>query len=113
MLFRSHANTPAESTQQQATVPIAATPALAMRQLPDFVSLVEAQGPAVVNISVTGKTEARDGQNQAMPDIPELFKRFGIPQPMPGNPGEMPERHGRIVAVAHRRQMPGYWRERK
>ena len=91
----AHANTPAEATQQQAALPSAAAPAVAMRQLPDFVSLVEAQGPAVVNISVTGKTEQGGGANGAMPpDIPELFKRFGIPQPMPGNPGEMPERHG-------------------
>ena len=90
----AQANTPAETTQKQAAMPSVAVPAVAVRGLPDFVSLVETQGPAVVNISVTGKAEAGDGPNGAMPDIPELFKRFGIPQPMPGNPGTMPERHG-------------------
>ncbi len=86
----AHANTPQEIAQKQT----AAAPVVAAHQLPDFVSLVESQGPAVVNISVTGKAEEGDGPNGAMPDIPELFKRFGIPQPMPGNPGAMPERHG-------------------
>ena len=86
-------NAQANTVQEQAVKPVAATatPNVAARQLPDFVSLVESQGPAVVNISVTAKMDSMAGQDMP-PEIPEFFKRFGIPQP--GNPGQMPERGG-------------------
>ncbi len=86
-------NAQANTVQEQAVKPVAATATLnvAARQLPDFVSLVESQGPAVVNISVTAKMDSMAGQDMP-PEIPEFFKRFGIPQP--GNPGQMPERGG-------------------
>jgi len=60
--------------------------------LPNFSSIVEHSGPAVVNISVAQKKEAR-AQNgpQASPDEPmlEFFRRFGMPTPQ----GKMPS-HG-------------------
>ncbi len=85
-LSNAHAN----AAQEQALKADAA-PAISTRQLPDFVSLVESQGPAVVNISVTAKMEQLAGQNMP-PELPEFFKRFGIPQP--GIPEQMPERGG-------------------
>ena len=80
----------ANTVQEQAVKPDAAPITLA-RQLPDFVSLVESQGPAVVNISVTAKMDKMAGQDMP-PEMPDFFKRFGIPQP--GMPGPAPERGG-------------------
>jgi serine protease Do len=85
----AHANTVQEQVVNPDTSP--AAPSAAARQLPDFVSLVDSQGPAVVNISVTAKMENMAGQDMP-PEVPEFFKRFGIPQP--GNPDQMPERGG-------------------
>ena len=77
---------------QEQPAKIEAVPIVAGRQLPDFVSLVESQGPAVVNISVTAKMETMAGQE--IPDMPEFFKRFGIPQPNMPAPQPQPERGG-------------------
>ncbi|MEG3192224.1 Do family serine endopeptidase [Lysobacter sp. D1-1-M9] len=61
--------------------------------LPDFTTLVQRVGPAVVNISA--ETEPRRGPSEQMPgqqEIPEIFRRFfgpGTPG-VPGMPG-MPE----------------------
>ncbi len=85
----AHANTVQEQVVKSETAP--AAPVAVARQLPDFVSLVDSQGPAVVNISVTAKMDNMAGQDMP-PEVPEFFKRFGIPQP--GNPGPMPERGG-------------------
>jgi len=55
--------------------------------LPDFARITEQQGPAVVNITVTGMRKASaafDGD-----DLPEFFRRFGMPG-MPGM-GAQPE----------------------
>ena len=80
----------ANAVQEQA-VKLDAAPMSSARQLPDFVSLVESQGPAVVNISVTAKMDKMAGQDMP-PEMPDFFKRFGIPQP--GMPGPAPERGG-------------------
>ncbi|MCX7151091.1 MAG: DegQ family serine endoprotease [Proteobacteria bacterium] len=63
----------ATSTQALAAAPVNA------RGLPDFTALVEREGPAVVNISVTSLKR----QTAANPDDPsfELFRRFGLPMP--------------------------------
>jgi serine protease Do len=79
----------ANAVQEQAAKPSAA-PVVAGRLLPDFVSLVESQGPAVVNISVTAKMDNMAGQE--IPELPEFFKRFGIPQP--NIPAPQPDRGG-------------------
>ncbi len=81
----------ANAVQEQAVKPDAAPITLA-RQLPDFVSLVESQGPAVVNISVTAKKMDNMAGQEMPPEMPEFFKRFGIPQP--GMPGPAPDRGG-------------------
>jgi serine protease Do len=72
-----------------------ATPQMA-RALPDFSTLVEANGPAVVNISVTQiqKTAASGPQFRGLdPNDPfyEFFRRFQIPMPQQG---ESPPVHG-------------------
>lgn len=51
---------------------------------PDFARITELQGPAVVNISVTGVRKAAAGPAE-LEDMPEFFGRFG-----PGTPG-LPE----------------------
>ena len=69
------------------------------RVLPDFATLVEQVGPAVVNVSVVEKAH-RIGNDSADEDsedpFQEFFRRFGIPAP--GQPGrrnyEIPQRQG-------------------
>jgi serine protease Do len=59
------------------------------RVLPDFATLVEQVGPAVVNVSVVEKSRrvrnqsSDDSESQEDP-FQEFFKRFGIPQPDQG-----------------------------
>ena len=59
------------------------------RDLPDFTDLVEKQGPAVVNISITQVIHAARGGQQFPLDendpMAELFRRFGQPR-VPGMP---------------------------
>jgi len=73
------------------------------RVLPDFATLVEQVGPAVVNVSVVEKAH-RVARNQSSDDegaddpFQEFFKRFGIPNPgQQGGQGrglETPQRQG-------------------
>jgi serine protease Do len=58
--------------------PQSATQAAA--RLPDFASLVEQYGPAVVKIAVT-KSQSSAVASDAMPELDEFFRRFGIPRP--------------------------------
>jgi serine protease Do len=76
-------------------VETAAVSAPALQVLPDFAKLVEQNGPAVVNISVTGnmRTSAGAPDLELSPDDPmfEFFRRFGqgVPrgmQPQPRTP---------------------------
>jgi serine protease Do len=66
------------------------------RVLPDFATLVEQVGPAVVNVSVVEKAKrvARRGNDDSGEDDPvqEFFRRFGMPQPRGGY--EQPQRQG-------------------
>jgi serine protease Do len=59
----------------------------AARSLPDFSSLVEQYGPAVVNISTTQKVSAQERQSGMDPNDPlfEFFRRFQIPMPEGNN----------------------------
>jgi serine protease Do len=70
----------AQRTQQAPVSP-------ATRPLPDFSSLVEQYGPAVVNISTTQKVSAQDRQSGLDPNDPfyEFFRRFNIPMPEGNN----------------------------
>jgi serine protease Do len=60
-------------------------------ELPDFINLVEKNGPAVVNVQATETAEANaqmqspDGNGQE--DIPEIFRRFFGPLPRGQQPG--------------------------
>ena len=61
--------------------------------LPDFTTLVETYGPAVVNVTVVGKAQTVDfpGSSPRSGDpLEEFFRRFG--QPMPR--GNQPPSHG-------------------
>src|SRR5262245_14786226 len=69
------------------------------RVLPDFATLVEQVGPAVVNVGVVEKAQQRTRGRSAQPDaddpMQEFFRRFGIPAPdQRGGGGEMPQRQG-------------------
>ena len=86
-------NNPATTTAAAAAAPAPSVPVASPRTaaLPDFASLVEHYGPAVVNVTVIGKS-------QPVADIPgmgsndpmqEFFRRFGQPIPR-ANP--MPSR---------------------
>ncbi len=70
-----------------AAAPTAVTPPPA--GLPDFAQIAASQGPAVVNISVSGTVKTRSSRTpQIDPDDPfyDFFRRFGIPGG-PGGPG--------------------------
>ena len=70
-----------------------------MVNLPDFTRLVEATGPAVVNIEATlvrpgreAAPEVGEGPQQMPPELEEFFRRhFGMPG-MPGRPERGPRR---------------------
>ncbi|MDR3214062.1 MAG: DegQ family serine endoprotease [Azoarcus sp.] len=63
--------------------------ASAPRALPDFASLVEKVGPAVVNISINETIQADDGDNPFANDpFFDFLRRFGMPGPgFPNQPG--------------------------
>ncbi|ALV07422.1 Do family serine endopeptidase [Roseateles depolymerans] len=70
-----------------AAAPTAVTPPPA--GLPDFAQIAATQGPAVVNISVSGTVKTRSSRMPQMdPDDPfyDFFRRFGFPGG-PGGPG--------------------------
>ncbi len=55
------------------------------RELPDFTTLVERYGDAVVNVDVVGRAEAQAGD-----PLSEFFRRFGVPVPEGGAQGGGP-----------------------
>jgi serine protease Do len=99
------------ATPLLAAVPDAAAPTggsvPAARLLPDFASLVERFGPAVVNVGVIGKRQpvANGGIS---PDDPfyEFFRRFGIPNQQ--GPGGQGGRGGGGYAPAPRGEGSGF-----
>jgi len=75
------------------------------RTLPDFATLVEQVGPAVVNVSVVEKAhrvhnQGQGGRDDADDPVQEFFRRFGMPAPDHGGGGssrrdyEVPKREG-------------------
>ena len=65
------------------------------RELPDFATLVERVGPAVVNVSVVERSRRVARQNQGSEGeedpVQEFFRRFGMPNQ---RGGEAPQRQG-------------------
>src|SRR5262245_55588199 len=76
------ASTGSQQTAAQEPAPDAGPPPrVAVSGLPDFVPLVTAYGPAVVNVTTVGKVRtARDELPGVSPDDPlyDFFKRFGF-----------------------------------
>jgi serine protease Do len=66
------------------------SPTTAIGNLPDFATLVQQQGPAVVNISTKGKRMRVSASGED--PFSEFFRRFGVPVP-PGQRG-MPQPDG-------------------
>ena len=68
------------SARAVAPAPVATTAAAPLVTMPDFSAITQRDGPAVVNISVTGTTKTSfDGAAGMDPDDPmaEFFRRFG------------------------------------
>jgi len=84
----SNADSAALVTPARAPVTIVAAAPVPGVALPDFASLVQQHGPAVVNISTKGK-RVRAGLPGMSPDDPlfEFFRRFGIPGAPDGRGG--------------------------
>jgi len=87
--------------QAPATTPAQPVGTLNGRVLPDFATLVEQVGPAVVNVSVVEQAHrvSRDSSSDdSASDDPfqEFFRRFGIPQPDGGGRRgyDIPQRQG-------------------
>ena len=66
------------------------------RVLPDFATLVEQVGPAVVNVSVVEQAHRVAGRSSEQDDqVEEFFRRFGLPSPRGGQGGgDAPARQG-------------------
>jgi serine protease Do len=69
------------------------------RVLPDFATLVEQVGPAVVNVSVLEKAhrvrrDSSSDSDDADDPVQEFFRRFGMPQAPQGRNLETPPRQG-------------------
>jgi len=93
-----HAGTPASAgaATEAGVVPVAAAQPVAApstdavaRALPDFSTLVERYGPAVVNVEVVEKAQPSSGIPGLSPNDPfyDFFRRFGIPTPEQGPQG--------------------------
>src|ERR1044071_4370056 len=69
------------------------------RVLPDFATLVEQVGPAVVNVSVLEKAhrvrrDSSSDSDEADDPVQEFFRRFGMPNAPQGRNFETPPRQG-------------------
>ena len=74
-----------------AAAPAGAPAAPLVRGMPDFATLVEQVGPAVVNVAVVGRSRARRGAEDspygAEDPFGDFFRRFGLPnQPRDNTP---------------------------
>ncbi len=75
----------------QLNVPLGVVGAIAPRPLPDIATLVEQNGPAVVNIKVSGTAKVANELPEELKNSPfgEFFRRFGVPgQPAQGQPSQ-------------------------
>jgi serine protease Do len=77
----------AQAQELSASAPVQTGAPVATMALPDFATLVERHGPAVVNISTRGKRMQASGRGMTPGDpFYDFFRRFGVPG-MPGVPG--------------------------
>jgi serine protease Do len=88
---------PPSPQQSDTAVPTRSPTAGVTAALPDFSSLVEQYGAAVVNVEVVQKVHQTRGPGGSSDDpLLDFFRRFGIPPPGGGGPGGegdgMPER---------------------
>lgn len=94
------AEAPAVSAPPQAAAPQSVgAPTRFASSLPDFASLAEHYGPAVVNVAVVGKSQQVDFPGIAPNDpFGEFFRRFGQPMPRGNLPPQRGEGSGFIVS---------------
>jgi serine protease Do len=79
---------PPPQPQSDTAVPTRAPIAAVAASLPDFSSLVEQYGAAVVNVEVVQKVrQTRGPGGQSEDPLLDFFRRFGIPPPGGGAPG--------------------------
>src|SRR6185503_464819 len=79
---------PPPQPQSNAAVQTRAPSAGVAAALPDFSSLVEQYGAAVVNVEVVQKMrQTRGPGGQSEDPLLDFFRRFGIPPPGGGGPG--------------------------
>ncbi len=101
-LTKGESAPPVVATLSTQTAPAAATPPQAAQPLPagvapDFAQITARNGPAVVNISVSGSVKTGRRAPQAMPEMDpndpfyQFFRRFQIPG-QPGGERSMPVR---------------------
>jgi serine protease Do len=94
----AQAESPSTSVAAAAQAPSSPQPVgtLNGRVLPDFATLVEQVGPAVVNVSVLEKAQRANRQPSEDPEDPvqEFFRRFGMPNGPQGRGFEQQPRQG-------------------
>lgn len=86
----------ASSPPPAVATPSVQAPGNVAAALPDFASLVEQYGPAVVNVAVVGKSQPVMDFPGLSPNDPfyEFFRRFGQPMPRGGNSMPPPRGEG-------------------
>ena len=88
----SSAQPPGSAAAQTQQVPTAPVTPSTVNALPDFSSLVEKSGPAVVNVTVVQQAQTAGGPGLSQDDpLNDFFRRFGIPTPDFGQRGGAPQ----------------------